>query len=348
MCCIPTQPSSSGKRDIMPHSKDILRPCLLIVDDESINLTAMKQILEDEYDLLFSTKGQETIALAEKHQPDLILLDVVMGDSNGFDICKSLKNNPKTEHIPVIFVTVLSDTHNEEAGFNAGAVDYISKPVKKPIVKARVRTHLSLVRAKELKASQLQIIRRLARAAELKDDDMSQHISRMSYYAQMLALAYGCSKDWAEDLLTAAPLHDVGKIGIPDTILKKPGKLTDDEWKVMVKHPAIGASIIGNHNSPTLKMAKRLALEHHEKWDGSGYPKGLKGDTISLEARIVAICDVFDALNSKRCYKDAWTLDDALNYVKEQAGKHFDPELAHLFVANKAQIVEIRERWSKN
>lgn len=322
------------------------RARILVVDDETTNLKAIQQVLQNDYRLQFCTDGKKAIEIAQNELPNLILLDVMMPGLDGYQVCKQLKSNSKTRNIPVIFITVLGDMENEEYGFEVGAVDYINKPIKAPLVKARVKTHLSLVQGEELHQAQLQIVRRLSRAAEFKDDETSKHISRVSHYAEMLAMASGCNEQWTKNILMAAPMHDVGKIGVPDSILGKPGKLDEDEWKAMTQHPAIGASIIGRHDSPMLKMAHNISLQHHEKWDGSGYPKGLKGDAISLEARICAIADVFDALTSERCYKKAWPVEEALNYVQEQSGKHFDPELAALFCQNKDKILAIRTKWA--
>jgi putative two-component system response regulator len=215
------------------------------------------------------------------------------------------------------------------------------------VVKARVKTHLSLVQAEELKQTRLQVIQRLGRAAEYKDNETGLHILRMSHYAQVLALAAGFSTQHAENLLHAAPMHDIGKIGIADHILLKPGKLTAEEYQEMQKHPLIGAEIIGDCESVLLKMAKTVALYHHEKWDGTGYPYGLVGEVIPVEARIVALCDVFDALTSTRPYKKAWTVADTLDYIHQQKGLHFEPRLVDLLQQQLPQILAIKERWAE-
>ena len=215
-----------------------------------------------------------------------------------------------------------------------------------PVVRARVRTHLSLVRLDELRETRLQIVQRLGRAAEYKDNETGMHVIRMSHYAQRLALAAGCGAAWAEDLLNAAPMHDVGKIGIPDAVLRKPGPLDEQEWATMRRHPEIGAEIIGEHPSGVLRLARAVALAHHEKWDGSGYPAGLAGEQIPLEARIVAIADVFDALTSERPYKKAWPVQEALAHIQAQAGRHFDPALVERFVPRLPELLEIQRRWA--
>lgn len=320
------------------------RKRILVVDDEPTNLHVLRQILQDEYRLLFATDGAKALQLAQQ-KPDLILLDVMMPGMDGYTVCERLKADSATAAIPVIFVTALSDSEDEECGFSRGGVDFIIKPLRAPVVRARVRTHLSLVRAEALRQSRLQIVQCLGRAAEYKDNETGKHVIRMSLYAKALAQACGCAPEWVESLLHAAPMHDVGKIGIPDSVLLKPGALDPKEWAVMRSHPQVGADIIGEHHTAMLQMARTIALTHHEKWDGSGYPQGLVGRDIPLEARIVAVADVFDALTTVRPYKQAWSVDDALAYLREQAGRHFDPELVEHFLQLGEQIEAIRLQW---
>ena len=322
------------------------RPRLLLVDDEPTNLQLLRQILQADYRLLFATDGARALQLAKEQRPDLILLDIMMPGMDGYAVCETLKSQPLTAHIPVIFITALTDIHDETRGFDVGAVDYITTPVSPPVVRARVRTQLSLVHTDELRASRLQIVQCLGRAAEYKDNETGRHVIRMSLYAQQLALAAGCSAAWAEDLLHAAPMHDIGKIGIPDAVLLKPGPLDAPEWEVMRTHPHIGAEIIGNHGAHVLQLARSIALAHHEKWDGSGYPHGLAGEAIPLEARICAIVDVFDALTSTRPYKKPWSTEDAVAHIQSQAGKHFEPRLVDLFVALLPQLLPIQAQWA--
>ncbi len=331
----------------MPDADLSRRPTLLIADDEPTNLQVLRQILQADYRLLFAKDGAKAVELAHSEKPDLILLDVMMPTMTGHDACRALKADASTRDIPVIFVTAMADTEDEARGFELGAVDYIVKPVSPPIVRARVRTHLSLVRMDELRETRMQIIERLGRAAEYKDNETGLHVIRMSHYAQVLALAAGWSEVDAEELLAAAPMHDIGKIGIPDQILLKPGPLTPEEWTVMRSHPRIGADIIGDHRSTVLRLAREIALGHHEKWDGSGYPQGLAGDAIPMSARIVAIADVFDALTTARPYKKAWTVEAAIEQVQKDAGKHFDPKLVELFMGVLPQLLAIRERWKE-
>ena len=323
------------------------RPKLLLVDDEPTNLQVLRQVLQDDYRLFFAKDGDKALELAARECPDLILLDVMMPGMTGYEVCSRLKQSEATAAIPVIFVTALADVDDEARGFEVGAVDYITKPISPPIVRARVRTHLSLVRVDELKATRLQIVQRLGLAAEYKDNETGLHVIRMSHYSRVLALAAGFSEQAADDLLNAAPMHDVGKFGIPDAILQKNGKLDDAEWQVMRSHAQIGADIIGEHPSGLLQMARSIALTHHEKWDGTGYPNGLKGEDIPLTGRIVAIADVFDALTSVRPYKAAWSVEEALELLRRESGKHFDPQLVELFLGCMPEILTIKERWAE-
>src|SRR5690554_4831768 len=320
---------------------------LLLVDDEPANLQVLRNILSDQYRLLFAKDGERALELARSEQPDLILLDVMMPGMTGYSVCETLKAESRTRNIPVIFVTALSGSEDETRGFALGAVDYIAKPVNAAIVRARVKTHLSLVRIDELVKTRLSVVQRLGRAAEYKDNETGLHVIRMSHFSRLIALAAGFGESWADTLLNAAPMHDVGKIGIPDAILQKPGKLDPDEWAVMQTHPEIGAEIIGDDGSNLLNMAREVALNHHEKWDGSGYPKGLKGSDIPVSARIVALADVFDALTSERPYKKAWPVEDATDLIRSQSGKHFDPNLVEVFFRCLPAILEVRNRWQE-
>ena len=329
----------------MDFSND--KPRILIVDDEPANLKVMREVLGNQYRMSFAKSGAVALALLEKEQPKLILLDIMMPDMNGFEVCEILKSTPALSHIPIIFVTALGDESDEFKGFELGAVDYITKPISPAIVRARVKTHLSLVQAEQLKQAHVDLVHRLGRAAEYKDTDTGEHIARMSQYSKLLALEFGMGEQQAELLRQAAPMHDVGKIGIPDAILLKPGRLTPDEFDHMKQHAAIGAQILANSSSPLLQLAHKLAIEHHEKWDGSGYPNGLKGEQISVEGRIVAIADVFDALTSKRPYKEAWGVEEALEHMQAQAGKHFDPHLINLFVNKLDAIIAIKNTYQE-
>nr|WP_211245025.1 two-component system response regulator [Thalassotalea mangrovi] len=332
---------------------------ILIVDDNPENIDVLNGILKQHYRVKAALSGAlalKIVASAEK--PDLILLDVMMPDMDGHEVCRLLKANPLTVDIPVIFITAKTSIEDEQMGLGLGAVDYISKPVSVPIVLARVKTHLALYnqqrelelkvreRTQEIELTRREIINRLGRAAEYKDNETGMHVIRMSRYSKILAEKIKAPDNWVELLYNAAPMHDVGKIGIPDRILLKNGKLDQDEWQEMQRHVQYGADIIGDHPSELLQMAREITLYHHEKYDGSGYPHGTIGDAIPLSARIVAIADVFDALTSERPYKSAWSLEKTFEYLQNEAGKHFDPELVPKFIACEAQIVEIMEKFS--
>lgn len=328
------------------------KPTILIVDDVPDNITVLSSILTD-YNLKAANNGAKALEIASRFRPDIILLDIMMPEMDGYTVCKRLKRALHTKNIPVIFVTAMDEVTDEARGFEIGAVDYITKPVSPPVVRARVKTHLNLYdqnralehlvheRTKALNKSRLEIIRRLGLAAEYKDNETGMHVIRISYYCKIMATAIGMSKEEAELLLHASPMHDVGKIGIPDNILRKPGKLDAQERAIMEQHTEIGARIIGEHDNPLLDMARTVALTHHEKWDGTGYPRGIKGNNIPLVGRIVAVADVFDALVSKRPYKKAWPFGNAVAEIKKESGKHFDPGLVDVFVANLDKIIEL-------
>jgi putative two-component system response regulator len=254
----------------------------------------------------------------------------------------------------------MKQTIDEIRGLELGAVDYIVKPISLPIVQARVRTQLALYdqnreldakvreQTAQLHETRLEIIRRLGRAAEYKDNETGLHVIRMSHYAQILGFAAGMDTRNAELLLNAAPMHDIGKIGIPDRILQKPGKLDSEEWDIMCTHVHIGADIIGDPgDSELLKMARIVALTHHEKWDGSGYPNGLAGEDIPRVGRIVAVADVFDALTSVRPYKAAWPVEKAVDLLKAEVGQHFDPDLVPLFINALPDVLVIHKRYAE-
>lgn len=320
---------------------------ILIVDDEPANLATLRQILSPEYPLVFARSGTEALAAADKHCPALILLDVQMPEMDGLTTCRKLKANPQTMNIPVIFVTGLAEVGDETAGFEAGAVDYIVKPVSPPIVRARVHTHLSLVSTTQLEKSYHDAIYMLGEASEFKDTDTGVHIWRMAGYSAALAAACGWNDADCEQIRLAAPMHDIGKLGIPDTILHKPGKLDTAEWAVMQTHSFIGYKILSSSSAPILRMAATIAHHHHEKWDGSGYPSGLAGESIPEIARIVAIADVFDALSMIRPYKEAWPIDRIMETLTSSAGSHFDPHMIEHFTRILPQILAIKDEWNK-
>lgn len=320
---------------------------ILAVDDEPNNLQVLRQILKDHYQLIFAPNGEKALEAAAKHQPHLILLDIMMPGLDGYEVCQRLHGDPATRHIPVIFVTAMSEVEDEAKGFDAGAVDYIQKPVSGAIVLRRVQTHLSLVQVQELEDSQKAAIFMLGEAGHYNDTDTGAHIWRMAAYARVMAIAVGWSSERAERLALAAPMHDTGKIGTPDAILKAPRKLTADEWKIMKDHAEIGFGILSKSQTPIFVMAAEVARYHHERWDGSGYPFGLAGDAIPESARIVAIADVFDALTMKRPYKEAWSIEDTMAEIRRSAGSHFDPRLVDVFEKSLPEILKVKEEWDK-
>ena len=341
------------------------KPTVLVVDDTPLNLQVATGILREKYVALAATDGQKALdILAKRPDVQLILLDIMMPGMDGYEVCRGLKANPATARIPVIFLTALNATEDEKKGFEAGAVDFINKPFQPETLLARVRTQLALyqqeqhleglvrertaeLQAKtvELEATRLQVIHQLGRAAEFKDDDTGTHVIRMSHYSRLLAEAAGLSSDRVELLFKASPMHDIGKLGIPDAILKKPGKLTDEEFAEMQKHPAIGAGIIGTQKSELLECARIVALTHHEKWNGRGYPRQRAGEDIPIEGRIVAIADVFDALTSERPYKAAWTVEKTIEVMQKDAGTHFDPNLMPLFIERLPEVLAVKEQY---
>ena len=335
---------------------------ILIVDDTPENIDILTATLHGVYKTKAALNGKKALEIAQKKpHPDMILLDVMMPDMDGYEVCQKLKENPLTAKIPIIFITAMSDEASEEKGLDLGAVDYILKPISPSITMSRIKTHLALsdqnralesqvyARTKELDDSRLELVRRLGRAAEYKDNETGLHVLRMSHYARLIAESLvGESNAWTQLLFQAMPMHDIGKIGIPDHILLKEGPLDDDEWALMQQHSQFGSDIIGEHDSPLLQMAYEVALSHHEKWDGSGYPHGIEGEAIPLSARVAAIADVFDALTSERPYKEAWSTEKALGFIKEQSGKQFDPHLVKHFELMESKIIEIKNRFAES
>lgn len=318
---------------------------ILIVDDQPHNLAALRQVLAGIHPLVFARSGYEALEAITKHRPSLILLDVQMPDLSGYEVCERIQQNPGTAAIPVIFVTALDAAVDETRGFEVGAVDYITKPISPPVVRARVRTHLDLVRASSLERSYRDAISMLGEAGHYNDTDTGVHIWRMAAYARVLAELAGHSESDCERLELAAPMHDTGKIGIPESILRKPAALDAAEWEIMRTHTRIGYSILSKSTAPVFTLAAVLALRHHEKWDGSGYPDGLAGEDIPETARIVAIADVFDALTMRRPYKEAWPVEQAIEQIRRDSGTHFDPRLVDLFMVNLPRFLDVRAAW---
>ncbi|MDD1621931.1 MAG: response regulator [Methylococcaceae bacterium] len=318
---------------------------VLLVDDEPNNLKVLQQILKDHFQLIFAINGEKALAAVKDHNPDIILLDIMMPGMDGYQVCAHLKSDPATANIPVIFVTAMGETEDEARGFDVGAVDYIQKPVSGPIVLRRVRTQLSLVRVDELDRLARAAIEMLGEAGHYNDPYTGDHIWRMAAYSTALARAAGWKPAQVEMIELAAPTHDTGKIGIPHGILKAARALNTEEWEIMKTHSQIGYDILGKSDNPVIKMAAEIARYHHEKWDGSGYPLGLAGEAIPETARIVAIADVFDALTTKRPYKEPWPLDETVKVMKQNAGSHFDPRLLALFLEIMPEILRIKAEW---
>ena len=338
----------------------LARVTILLVDDTSANIEVLDSVLSPEYCVKIALSGERALELAESPpRPDMILLDITMQGMDGYEVIRRLQSNPATVNIPVIFVTGKSSVSDEAKGLSLGAVDYITKPISPPIVRARIKTHLALYnqnreleskvneRTQQLQESKLEVISCLGRAAEFKDNETGMHVIRMSYYSRIIAESLNINNEWVSMLYNAAPMHDIGKIGIPDCILLKPGKLDTEEMEVMKKHVNYGVEILGGHESEVLQMAKVIAETHHEKFDGSGYPNGLAGENIPLAGRIVAISDVFDALTSTRPYKKAWDIDKAVALIEDGAGKHFDPHLVKSFIQCLPKILDIKKSYGE-
>lgn len=336
------------------------RDTILIVDDTPDNLTLINGILKDIYHTKLANSGEKGLKIAESTTPpDLILLDILMPDMDGYEVCRRLKTNPATAHIPVIFLTAKNDIENETHGLELGAVDYLTKPINGAIVKSRVKTHLSILnqhryleaevkkRTAEIEAIQDVTILAMASLAETRDNETGNHILRTQHYVKLLSeklrfhprFAHFLDDDKILDMIfKSAPLHDIGKVGIPDKILLKPGKFEPDEFEIMKTHAAIGKATILKAERllgievPFLIYAKEIAYSHHEKWDGTGYPDGLAGEDIPITARLMAIADVYDALISRRVYKDGMAHEKAEQIIVEGKGKHFDPDMVDAFL----------------
>lgn len=354
---------------------------ILIVDDTPDNITLLSALLKDKYKIKIATNGLKALHIASiDPSPDLILLDVMMPEMDGYETCRRLKENPQTNHIPVIFLTAKSQVSDEEMGLKLGAVDYISKPVSPPIVLARVATQLNLVRARNLlqdqnknleglvkdrtrKLAKMQdaIIMAMASLAETRDNETGNHIRRTQNYVAALArqlkhlprFSAELTDENIELLYKSAPLHDIGKVGIPDNILLKPGKLTSEEFEIMKLHTNYGRETIlsverylGESNE-FLRFAREITYSHQEKWDGSGYPENLSGDAIPISARLMAVADVYDALISRRVYKPAFTHEEAIDIMRKGRSTHFDPDILDVFLNITDEFREIAMRYQE-
>jgi cyclic di-GMP phosphodiesterase len=343
---------------------------VLVVDDEPANLSLMGQILGEKYNVKVARDGEKALEIAfSDHPPDLVLLDIVMPGIDGYEVCRRLKKNPETLKIPVIFLTGMNSSKNEETGLKLGAADYITKPFNASIAKVRVHNHIQLKRyqdkleelvkerTRELSLTQDATIESLASLAETRDNETGGHIRRTQKYLETLACHLMdhpkfrglLTPQTIELMYKSAPLHDIGKVGVPDSILLKPGKLTDQEFEEIKKHTTYGFEAIqkakksfeGKAKSFFLSYAGEIALTHHEKWDGSGYPQGLVQGDIPLSGRLMAVADVYDALITRRVYKPPFSHKKALSIMGQGKGSHFDPDIIDVFLKHEADFRQI-------
>jgi len=351
----------------MISQQQCLNATILIVDDQMTNILLLESILQNAgYTKIHSTQDPtEVVSFVKKLNPDLICLDIRMPQINGFQVMGQLKIVQKDSYLPILVLTSEEDRETRLRALESGAKDFLHKPFDKIEVLMRIRNLLEAsllnrtislqketleetvrIRTQELKDTQLEIVHRLARAAEHRDNETGSHIIRMSHYALVLGRACGMNEEECDILFHATPMHDVGKLGIPDRILLKPGKLDADEWEIMKQHTVIGAQLLSNSQSPVLQMGETIALTHHERWDGSGYPNRLAGEDIPLAGRICAIADVFDALSSKRCYKEPWPLEMVLQELHSLSGIQFDPRLVEMFEELLPVIIDIQREYA--
>lgn len=357
----------------------IERATVLVVDDTPDNLSLMSGLLKDEYRVKVATNGEKALRIClSDAPPDLILLDIMMPGLDGYEVCRRLKAEPRTREIPIIFLTAKSEVEDERLGLDLGAVDYLTKPVSPPIVMARVRNHLALKasadflrdkadfleaevakRTREIMAIQDVTILAMASLAETRDNETGNHIRRTQFYVRALAEKLKTHPRFAPYLSDAtigmlfksAPLHDIGKVGIPDRILLKPGRFEPHEFEIMKTHTTLGRDAIEHAerslgtNVEFLKMAKEIAYAHQEKWDGSGYPEGLNGDAIHVAARLMAVADVYDALISRRIYKEGMPHEKAVGIIVEGRGTHFDPDMVDAFLEIQHEFQAIAARY---
>ena len=331
------------------------KPRILCVDDESLNLQLYKGILETAgYTVIPVTGGQQALATLAREQVDIVILDLMMPEMDGFTVLQALRSNPATENLPVIVATALSDRATKLQALETGANDFLYKPLDRPEMLLRVRNLLKgkeyqdllqtfnqrlqdevLHKTRELRLSYIETVHRLVMASEFKDEDTGDHISRISSYARCMGEAVGLAPQQCDLLYYASPMHDIGKIGIPDQILCKQGPLDETEMAIMRQHTEIGARILKGSSAPVLQMAESIALSHHERWDGSGYPRGLSGTEIPLPARIIALVDVYDALRMRRPYKQPFDHQTAVSIILQGDGRtqpgHFDPAILNVF-----------------
>jgi len=338
----------------------------LVVDDSEVNLSTVQALLERMGDIESVAFSSATVAMSwvRDHEADLVIVDYMMKDISGTDFIRQLRTLPGRADVPVLIVTANDQKHIRYRALDAGATDFLSKPLDKVEFMARVSNLLQLVMgrkalkdqaswlADEVRKATAEVVQReretvirLSKAAEYRDPETGAHILRMAHYSELIARGMGLSKEDQELLLEAAPMHDIGKVGVSDNILLKPGRLTPQEFELMKQHAAYGYDILQDSSSQVLQAGAAIALGHHEKYDGSGYPNGLSGQAIPIFSRIVAVADVFDALTSERPYKRAWSLEQAAEHIKAGAGKHFDPKCVAVFIAHWQEVLKIRQRF---
>ena len=336
------------------------KPVILAVDDATDLLALMAKALSADYQVITATDDGTAIekAFAEP-RPDLILLDIEMPDVNGFEVCQALKAEAATADIPVIFLTGKSEAQAQVEGFQLGAVDYVTKPINAGVLRARVRLHLALSnrrheleqmvqeRTAQLEKTRTDLIKRLGRAMEMHESAaVGNRVVRVGQYAKLLSQAAGQKPQICEMMQIAAPLFDIGKLGVPAEILRKKDKLSAPDWERVKRHPALGAEIIGEHDDPLLKLARQIALTHHEFWDGSGYPQSLKGEAIPWPGRVIAIVDAFEAMTTTQFYREPMSVEDASYEIEKGSGKKYDPKLVEAFKKALPVMTKVREAYS--
>ncbi|MFA5353815.1 MAG: HD domain-containing phosphohydrolase [Thermodesulfovibrionales bacterium] len=343
-----------------------MKRVLWVVDDETVNANLIEAVFSQDRDVvvLSSSNGKEFLrSVLDTGFPDLLILDLLMPEMDGFAVLDAVKERRAGRYFPVIVLSGLSDKESIIHALTMGADDYIIKPFVVEEIRARVYNMLKLKERDELltrsinslesaleeklrlvESTQKEVIFRLGKAAEFRDDGTGRHIERVSHYVEIMARKMGMDEELVQMLRYASPMHDVGKIGMPDCLLLKPGKLTAQESRIMMLHTTIGAEILSGTSLPLLELAREIALSHHERWDGTGYPLKLRGEEIPLSGRIVALADVYDALTSERVYKPAWSIQEAMVYIRDQRGGQFDPAVADAFFSAAEEIVEVKSK----
>ncbi len=368
---VDSDPSESNVFRFEALLNDEGRKKILIVDDVGTNIDVLAYCLGEDYRISAAQDSHLALESLREVKPNLILLDLFMPEIDGFQFCTAVKSDPDNQDIPIVFITSASDAATLSKAFGLGAVDYITKPISPLEVQARIRTHLMLKAAEEALRQQNQLLEkkvqlrtmkiqekqreieevqheailRLCLAAELRDKETGLHIRRIQEYSALLGRKCGLDEEQCDLLFLASAMHDLGKIGIPDSVLLKPGKLTPDEWEIMKSHSAIGAQGLANSRFRLIQLAETIAHYHHERWDGSGYPCGLKGVDIPVEARIVSIVDSFDAMLSVRPYKRAMPLEEVLDIIRKGSGSHYDPDIVDVFMEHMAEFKEVAETF---